>query len=94
MQCIAHAPGEKNRIARINSPSGKWALGNLFLPFAITVLYHRPENGMFATSFRHILQLSIAKLCLLETLLNFQDKATANHMEKFKTFFAKINVML
>ena len=64
-------------------------LGNLFLPFAITVLYHRAENGVFATSFRHILQLSMAKMCLLETLLNFQDKATANHTEKFKRFLQR-----
>ena len=44
------------------------------------------ENGVFATSFRHLLQPSMAKLCLWETLLGFMDETTARLMEKFRNF--------
>ena len=59
----------------------------------LSLLYCRAENGVFATSFRHLLQPSMAKLCLWETLLGFMDETTARLMEKFRNFCKlKVNV--
>ena len=40
----------------------------------LSLLYRRAENGVFATSFRHLLQPSMAKLCLWETLLGLRQQ--------------------
>ena len=58
----------------------------------LSLLYRRAENGVFATSFRHLLQPSMAKLCLGD-VVGFYGQDNSKAYAKVREFFAKVNIM-